>query len=179
MKVAIAATMQSRPDISNSSMMDTSLDFHQPEDPREPVFERGFELKNETDSVYRQDLVLNAGGRGPSLQIQRDTNNVSLEFDVDFNSDQHFHVFTSEGVHLAGTDSITLAEANAMIGSDAGFGGGLQLNYLNQTGRDAYLDTAIGSVSRRRHLQKLFLSILKLDRLPKQQSVAPAMVSNL
>ena len=136
--------MQSRPDISNSSMMDTSLDFHQPEDPREPVFERGFELKNETDSVYRQDLVLNAGGRGPSLQIQRDTNNVSLEFDVDFNSDQHFHVFTSEGVHLAGTDTITLAEANAMIGSDAGFGeGAYSSTYLNQTGRDAYLDTAI------------------------------------
>lgn len=144
MKVAVAATMQSRPDISNSSMMDTSLDFHRSEDPREPVFERGFEVKNESDSVYRQDLILSAGGRGPSLQIQRDTNNVSLEFDVDFNSDQHFHVFTSEGVHLAGTDSITLAEANAMIGSDAGFGdGAYSSTYLNQTGRDAYLDTAI------------------------------------
>ena len=144
MKVAVAATMQSRPDISNSSTMDTSLDFHQPEDPREPVFERGFEVKNETDSVYRQDLVLSAGGSGPSLQIQRDTKNVSLEFDVDFNSDQHFHVFTSEGVHLAGTDSISLAEANAMIGSDAGFGeGAYSSTYLNQTGRDAYLDTAI------------------------------------
>ena len=144
MKVAVAATMQSRPDISNSSTMDTSLYFHQPKDPKEPVFDRGFEVKNETASVYRQDLVLSAGGRGPSLQIQRDTTNVSLEFDVDFNSDQHFHVFTSEGVHLAGTDSITLAEANAMIGSDAGFGeGAYSSTYLNQTGRDAYLDTAI------------------------------------
>ena len=143
-QVAVAATMQSRPDVSNSSLMDTSLTFHQVENPREPIFERGFAVRNMSDSVYRQNLVVSAGGRGPSLQIQRDTNNVNLEFDVDFDSDQHLQIFTSEGVHLAGTNALTLSEANAMIGSDAGFGdGAYSSTYLNKTGRDAYLDTTI------------------------------------
>ena len=87
---------------------------------------------------------MSAGGRGPSLQVQRDASNVNVDFDVDYDAEQHFHVFTSEGVHLAGTETLTLAQANAMIASDTGFGeGAYSASYLNKSGSEAFLDTTI------------------------------------
>ena len=143
-KLAVAASMQSRPDTDNAVAMDTSLVFRQPEDPRAPIFDRGFIIGSSDDGTYRQDLTLNAGGRGPSLQIQRDASNVNVEFDVEYDAEQHFHVFTSEGVHLAGTETLTLAQANAMIASDTGFGeGAYSASYLNKSGSEAFLDTTI------------------------------------
>ena len=143
-KLAVAASMQSRPDTDNAVTMDTSLIFRQPEDPRAPIFDRGFIIGSSDDGTYRQDLTLNAGGRGPSLQIQRDASNVNVEFDVEYDAEQHFHVFTSEGVHLAGTETLTLAQANAMIASDTGFGdGAYSASYLNKSGSEAFLGTTI------------------------------------
>lgn len=143
-KLAVAASMQSRPDTDNAVAMDTSLVFRQPEDPRAPIFDRGFIIGSSDDGTYRQDLTLSAGGRGPSLQIQRDASNVNVEFDVGYDAEQHFHVFTSEGVHLAGTETLTLAQANAMIASDTGFGdGAYSASYLNKSGSEAFLDTTI------------------------------------
>ena len=143
-KLAVAASMQSRPDTDNAVAMDTSLVFRQPEDPRAPIFDRGFIIGSSDDGTDRQDLTLNAGGRGPSLQIQRDASNVNVEFDVEYDAEQHFHVFTSEGVHLAGTETLTLAQANAMIASDTGFGeGAYSASYLNKSGSEAFLDTTI------------------------------------
>ena len=53
-------------------------------------------------------------------------------------------MFTSEGVHLAGTETLTLAQANAMIASDTGFGdGAYSASYLNKSGSEAFLDTTI------------------------------------
>ena len=143
-KIAVAASMQSRPDIDNASAMDTSLTFYQPEVPLQPIFDRGFLIGSSDDGTYRQDLTLSAGGRGPSLQVQRDASNVNVDFDVDYDAEQHFHVFTSEGVHLAGTETLTLAQANAMIASDTGFGeGAYSASYLNKSGSEAFLDTTI------------------------------------
>ena len=143
-KLAVAASMQSRPDTDNAVAMDTSLVFRQPEDPRAPIFDRGSIIGSSDNGRYQQDLTLNAGGRGPSLQIQRDASNVNVEFDVEYDAEQHFHVFTSEGVHLAGTETLTLAQANAMIASDTGFGdGAYSATYLNKSGSEAFLDTTI------------------------------------
>ena len=41
-KLAVAASMQSRPDTDNAVAMDTSLVFRQPEEPRAPIVDRGF-----------------------------------------------------------------------------------------------------------------------------------------
>ena len=143
-KVSVAATMQSRPDQGNSSPIDTTLTFYQAADPKQSVFNRGFEIKNTADVAYRQDLILDAGGRGPALQIPRNTTNISMQFDIEYDAEQHLQVFTSEGVHIAGTESLTLSEANLLIASDDGFGeGAYSSTYLNQTGADAYLDTTI------------------------------------
>lgn len=143
-KLAVAASMQARPDTDNAVVMETSLIFHQIENTPPPIFDRGYIIGSSGDGTFRQDLTLNAGGRGPSLQIQRDASNVNVEFDVEYDAEQNFHVFTKEGVHLAGTESLTLAQANAMIASDTGFGeGAYSTSYLNKSGSEAFLDTTI------------------------------------
>ncbi len=143
-KVAVAATMQSRPHDGNSLSIDTDLTFRPSESPRQPVFERGFFLESPDSVASRQDLNLTAGGRGPSLQLLRDSTGVNVEFGIEYDANQHLHVFTSEGVHLAGTNTLTLAEANALISSDEGFGqGAYSSSYLNKNGSEAFLDTSI------------------------------------
>ena len=65
-------------------------------------------------------------------------------FDIQSGSDQQIQVLTREGVHVAGTASLTAAEANALMSLDSGFGeGSYSTTYLNQTGSAAYLDTTV------------------------------------
>ena len=79
-------------------------------------------------------------------------------FDIGEVADQQIQVLTREGVHVAGTATLTAAEANNLMSLDTGFGdGGYNSTYLNQTGADAYLDTsiklgAVGSAEEVKHL---------------------------
>ena len=179
-KVSVAASMQSRPDIDNSSAIDATLTFSQPMRTEESVFNKGFEIKNTNEVAYRQDLVLDAGGRGPALQIPRDTSNVNIEFEIENDSEQHLHVFTNEGVHLAGTGGLSLAEANQMIASDNGFGeGAYSATYLNKMGSDAYLNSGIRFGVSSQTIEETILSIDpetgSLSETP--QVIAPSVIS--
>lgn len=137
-RVAVAASMKSAPATSNSSLIDSYISVID----RDSGFVNGFTVKSETKSSYRQDFSLTAGATKPAFQILKGTVGADLEFNLD--SDQHLHLFTKEGVYVAGTRALTAAEANRYIGGDDAFGDGAYSNtYFNKQGTDAYLDTSI------------------------------------
>ena len=142
-RVAVAASMRATPSTSNSSLIDASVSIL-PNQDRSVGFENGFVIKTETQASYRKDFSIGAGGNLPVFQFLKGTVNAKLQFEMSADSSQDLHLFTKEGVYVAGTSSLTAAEANALIGQDGGFGdGSYSNNYLNGDGSDAYLDSPV------------------------------------
>ena len=137
-RVAVAASMRTMPSTDNSSLIDTSLAVID----RESGFFHGIEVKNETDASYREDFYLSAGGSQPAFQVLKGTSKADLQFNL--GADQHLHLFSKEGVYVAGTRTLTAAEANRYIAADDGFGdGSFSTKYFNKEGDEAYLNTTI------------------------------------
>lgn len=142
-RVAVSAAMRSAPGAANASGVEALLNPI-PEDERPAGFEFGYALSNQNDKAVREDFSVTADGFRPAVQIARGTEGPQIAFDIAASGDQHIQVLTREGVHVAGTESLTAAEANSLMSLDAGFGaGGYSSTYLNQSGTSAYLDTEI------------------------------------
>ncbi|MFL2502382.1 MAG: flagellar hook-associated protein FlgK [Luminiphilus sp.] len=141
-RVAVSAAMRSSPGSANTSGVEASLNPI-PEDERPQGFEFGYELAS-SEEAYREDVAVVADGFRPAVQIARGTEGAQVRFDIAATGDQHIQILTREGVHVAGTETLTAAEANSLISLDTGFGeGGYSSTYLNQSGTSAYLDTEI------------------------------------
>ena len=141
-RVAVSAAMRSNPGSANTSGVEASLNTI-PEDERPQGFEFGYELTS-SEEAYREDVAVVADGFRPAVQIARGTEGAQVRFDIAATGDQHIQVLTREGVHVAGTETLTAAEANSLMSLDTGFGeGGYSSTYLNQSGTSAYLDTEI------------------------------------
>ena len=142
-RVAAAATMRQTPGSGNTSGAEASLALV-PEEEQPNGFQYGYTLSNEGATQTRQDLTINADGLRPAVQLAKGTTGAQMLFDIQSGSDQQIQVLTREGVHVAGTASLTAAEANALMSLDSGFGeGSYSTTYLNQTGSAAYLDTTV------------------------------------
>ena len=142
-RVAAAATMRQIPDTGNTSGAVASLALI-PDEEQPKGFQYGYALSNEGAVQTRQDVTINADGLRPAVQLARGTLGAQVLFDIQTDSDQQIQVLTREGVHVAGTASLSQAEANALMSFDGGFGeGSYSTTYLNQTGDAAYLDTTV------------------------------------
>lgn len=142
-RVAAAATMRQTPGAGNTSGAEASLELV-PEDEQPKGFQYGYALSNEGATQTRQDVTIKADGLRPAVQLAKGTQGAQVLFDIQTGSDQQIQVLTREGVHVAGTASLTAAEANALMSLDSGFGeGSYSTTYLNQTGSAAYLDTTV------------------------------------
>ena len=142
-RVAAAATMRQTPGVSNTSGAEASLALI-PQEEQPAGFQYGYALSNEGATQTRQDVTIKADGLRPAVQLAKGTLGAQVLFDIQAGSDQQIQVLTREGVHVAGTASLTQAEANALMSLDSGFGeGSYTTTYLNQTGAAAYLDTTI------------------------------------
>ena len=142
-RVAAAATMRQTPGAGNISGAEASLALV-PEEEQPNGFQFGYALSNEGATQTRQDVTIKADGLRPAVQLAKGTQGAQVLFDIQSGSDQQIQVLTREGVHVAGTASLTAAEANALMSLDSGFGeGSYSTTYLNQTGSAAYLDTTV------------------------------------
>ena len=142
-RVAAAATMRQTPGAGNTSGAEASLALV-PEEEQPKGFQFGYALSNEGATQTRQDVTIKADGLRPAVQLAKGTLGAQVLFDIQAGSDQQIQVLTREGVHVAGTASLTAAEANALMSLDSGFGeGSYSTTYLNQTGSAAYLDTTV------------------------------------
>ena len=142
-RVAAAATMRQIPDTGNTSGAEASLALI-PDEEQPNGFQYGYALSNEGETQTRQDVIIKADGLRPAVQLARGTLGAEVLFDIQTDSDQQIQVLTREGVHVAGTSSLSQAEANALMSLDGGFGeGSYSTTYLNQTGDAAYLDTTV------------------------------------
>ena len=142
-RVAVAATMRQTPGASNTSETEASLSVIPIED-RPVGFQYGYPVINQGAIESRADITVKADGLRPAVQIARGTFGAEVSFDVQKDADQHIQVLTREGVHIAGTATISTSEANALMSLDTGFGAGAYTTtYLNKTGAAAYLDTTV------------------------------------
>jgi flagellar hook-associated protein FlgK len=142
-RVAVAATMRQEPGANNTSGAEASLTII-PDEEQPKGFQYGFGLSNEGTTQTRKDVTIKADGLRPAVQLAKGTLGAQVIFDIQTGSDQQIQVLTREGVHVAGTASLTAAEANALMSLDSGFGeGSYSTTYLNQTGSAAYLDTTV------------------------------------
>ena len=142
-RVAAAATMRQTPGAGNISGAEASLALV-PEEEQPNGFQYGYALSNEGATQTRHDVTIKADGLRPAVQLAKGTLGAQVLFDIQTGSDQQIQVLTREGVHVAGTASLTQAEANALMSLDSGFGeGSYSTTYLNKTGSAAYLDTTV------------------------------------
>ncbi|MCH1610317.1 MAG: flagellar hook-associated protein FlgK [Luminiphilus sp.] len=142
-RIAVSAAMRANPGSSNPSDVEPSL-TPIPEEERPQGFEFGYELASNPEKVVREDVAIVADGLRPAVQIARGTEGAQVRFDIAATGDQHIQILTREGIHVAGTETLTAAEANSLMSLDTGFGeGGYSSTYLNQSGTSAYLDTEI------------------------------------
>ena len=142
-RVAAAATMRQTPGASNTSETEASLSIIPVED-RPAGFQYGYSVINKGAVESRADITVKADGLRPAVQIARGTLGAEVSFDIKKDADQHIQVLTREGVHIAGTATISTSEANALMSLDTGFGAGAYTTtYLNKTGAAAYLDTSV------------------------------------
>ena len=142
-RVAVSAAMRASPGSGNNSGAEAALTAI-PEDERPQGFEFGYQLASSLERTVREDVAVVADGFRPVVQIARGTEGARVRFDIAATGDQHLQVLTREGIHVAGTETLTAAEANSLMSLDTGFGGGgYSSAYLNQSGTSAYLDTEI------------------------------------
>ena len=142
-RIAVAATMRQTPGASNTSETEASLSVIPVKD-RPAGFQYGYSVSNQGAVESRADITLKADGLRPAVQIARGTLGAEVSFDIQKDADQHIQVLTREGVHIAGTATISTSEANALMSLDTGFGAGAYTTtYLNKTGAAAYLDTSV------------------------------------
>ena len=157
MRVAVSAAMRAIPGASNVTSTEvTLLPIAEEDQPR--GFEFGHALANEGTTTSRYDLTIAADAMRPAVQVAKGTEGAEVQFDIKSDGDQQIQILTREGVHLAGTSSISIAEANTLMSIDSGFGeGGYSSTYLNQTGTAAYLDSGIrfGAVGKAQELKQL------------------------
>ena len=78
--------------------------------------------KGKTESSY--DLTVKADGLRPAVQVAKGTVGSDILFDIAKDGDQHIQVLTKEGVHVAGTATLTSSEGNTLMSLDTGFGSG-------------------------------------------------------
>lgn len=142
-RVAVSAAMRSLPGASNVTSTEATLvPIAEADQPK--GFEFGYALANEGTTSSRKDVAISADGMRPAVQVAKGTEGAQVLFDIGADGDQQIQILTREGVHIAGTASITAAEANTLMSVDSGFGeGGYSSTYLNQTGSSAYLDSGI------------------------------------
>ena len=142
-RIAVAATMRQTPGASNTSETEASLSVIPVKD-RPAGFQYGYSVSNRSAGESRADITVKADGLRPAVQISRGTVGAEVSFDIQKDADQHIQVLTKEGVHIAGTATISTSEANALMSLDTGFGAGAYTTtYLNRTGAAAYLDTSV------------------------------------
>ena len=142
-RIAVAATMRQTPGASNTSETEASLSVIPVKD-RPAGFQYGYTVSNQGAVESRADITLKADGLRPAVQIAGGTLGAEVSFDIQKDADQHIQVLTREGVHIAGTATISTSEANALMSLDTGFGAGAYTTtYLNKTGAAAYLDTSV------------------------------------
>ena len=142
-RIAVAANMRQTPGASNTSETEASLSVIPVKD-RPAGFQYGYSVSNQGAVESRADITLKADGLRPAVQIARGTLGAEVSFDIQKDADQHIQVLTREGVHIAGTATISTSEANALMSLDTGFGAGAYTTtYLNKTGAAAYLDTSV------------------------------------
>lgn len=156
-RVAVSAAMRSIPSASNNTSTEATL-APIPKEDQPRGFEFGFALENDGDTTRREDVAISADGLRPAIQVAKGIQGAQILFDIGADADQQIQILTREGVHVAGTAAITVAEANNLMSVDTGFGdGGYSSTYLNQTGADAYLDTGIkfGAVGKAEEVKQL------------------------
>jgi flagellar hook-associated protein FlgK len=142
-RVAVSAAMRSSPGASNTSGVETSLRLIDQKD-QPQGFEFGHEVSSSTEGSFRKAATIAADGIRPAVQVALGTVGAQVQFDIEAGGDQQIQVLTREGVHVAGTATLTNAQANNLMSLDSGFGaGGYSNTYLNKVGSAAYLDTAI------------------------------------
>jgi flagellar hook-associated protein FlgK len=142
-RVAVSAAMRSIPGASNVTSTEATL-VPMAEADQPKGFEFGYALTNEGTTSSRKDVAISADGMRPAVQVAKGTEGAQVLFDIGADGDQQIQILTREGVHVAGTATITAAEANTLMSVDSGFGeGGYSSTYLNQTGSSAYLDSGI------------------------------------
>ena len=143
-RVAASEPMTLMPAPANSSDVSAALSYLLPSE-RSSGFDSGARFSQLLPNLSSDtDLSLSTSSVRPAIVIDVNTSAPTLVFDIGPNSDQLVQVLTAESVHLAGT-AITGSEAAQLAASDAGFNAGAAYNseYLNQTGSNAYLDTAV------------------------------------
>ena len=143
-RVAASEPMTLMPAPANSSDVSAALSYLLPSE-RSSGFDSGARFSQLLPNLSSDtDLSLSTSSVRPAIVIDANTSAPTLVFDIGPNSDQLVQVLTAESVHLAGT-VITGSEAAQLVASDAGFNAGAAYNseYLNQTGSNAYLDTAV------------------------------------
>ena len=143
-RVAASEPMTLMPAPANSSDVSAALSYLLPSE-RSSGFDSGARFSQLLPNLSSDtDLSLSTSSVRPAIVIDANTSAPTLVFDIGPNSDQLVQVLTAESVHLAGT-AITGSEAAQLVASDAGFKAGAAYNseYLNQTGSNAYLDTAV------------------------------------
>ena len=143
-RVAASEPMTLMPAPANSSDVSAALSYLLPSE-RSSGFDSGARFSQLLPNLSSDtDLSLSTSSVRPAIVIDANTSAPTLVFDIGPNSDQLVQVLTAESVHLAGT-AITGSEAAQLVASDTGFNAGAAYNseYLNQTGSNAYLDTAV------------------------------------
>ena len=143
-RVAASEPMTLMPAPANSSDVSAALSYLLPSE-RSSGFDSGARFSQLLPNLSSDtDLSLSTSSVRPAIVIDANTSAPTLVFDIGPNSDQLVQVLTAESVHLAGT-AIKGSEAAQLVASDAGFNAGAAYNseYLNQTGSNAYLDTAV------------------------------------
>ena len=143
-RVAASEPMTLMPAPANSSDVSAALSYLLPSE-RSSGFDSGARFSQLLPNLSSEaNLSLTTSGVRPAIVIDANTSAPTLVFDIGPNSDQLVQVLTAESVHLAGT-VITGSEAAQLAASDAGFNAGAAYNseYFNQTGSNAYLDTAV------------------------------------
>ena len=143
-RVAASEPMTLMPAPANSSDVSAALSYLLPSE-RSSGFDSGARFSQLVPNLSSNtNLSLTTSSVRPAIVIDANTSAPTLVFDIGPNSDQLVQVLTAESVHLAGT-VITGSEAAQLVASDAGFNAGAAYNseYLNQTGSNAYLDTAV------------------------------------
>ena len=143
-RVAASEPMTLMPAPANSSDVSAALSYLLPSE-RSSGFDSGARFSQLVPNLSSNtNLSLTTSSVRPAIVIDANTSAPTLVFDIGPNSDQLVQVLTAESVHLAGT-AITGSEAAQLVASDAGFNAGAAYNseYLNQTGSNAYLDTAV------------------------------------
>ena len=156
-RVAVSASMRTAPGASNVTSTEASLLTIAEED-QPQGFEFGYELTNEGETTSRKDVVVSADGLRPAVHVAKGTTGAQILFDIAADGDQQIQILTREGVHVAGTAAISVAEANNLMSVDNGFGdGGYSSTYLNGSGTNAYLDTEIkfGAVGKAEEVSRL------------------------